>query len=351
MAQAVRHGAPGESPDLGKVAKVTAVVVAVVALGALLATLFVLAGQIFLVGFLGILFAVVFDTLARPLVRRLHMKRSHAFALVVAVVLLVSGSIAFFAGEQIVSQVGELAGKSSEAYMQVKERAQSMPPPIGGGNGAASQSGTPPDAPTVVAGAVKIASTIGAVVSGVFLTVLMSLFFGFAPEDYVDASIRLLPGHWQERAWSLARETHADLERWLLGQLMTMCIIGAFVFVGLMIVGVELAPLLALISAVFNFVPYIGPLVSPIPGIFTVLGEDGSKLAWVIAVYVVAEFLESWVVTPLVQKKETKIPPALLLFFQALLAIVAGPLGVIVSTPLLVVIMTWVRVLVIERED
>jgi predicted PurR-regulated permease PerM len=351
MAQAIRRDAPGESPDLLTIAKITAVIVGVVALGALLATLLVLAGQIFLFGFLGILFAVIFDTLARPLVRRFHMKRRYAFALVVAAVFLAAGSIAFFAGEQIVSQVDELTAKSSEAYMKLKQQAQSLPPPIGGGNGAASQSGTPPDAPTVVAGAVKVAGALTGILSGVLLTVLMSLFFGFAPEEYVEAGIRLLPERWQSRAASLAEATHADLKQWLFGQLTTMGIIGAFVFVGLLIVGVKLAPLLGLITALCNFVPYIGPLVSPIPAIFTVLGEDAGKLPAVIGVYVAAEFLESWVVTPLIQKKRSHIPPALLLFFQALMGIIAGPLGIVVSTPLLVVIMTWVRVLVIERED
>jgi predicted PurR-regulated permease PerM len=352
MSQVARHETPSGSPDLRTVAKVTAVIVSVVAFGALVATLLALAGEIFLLGFLGILFAVVFDTLAKPLTRRLHMKRRYAFVLVVSVLFLALGAIALFAGEQIVTQVDQLTATSSQAYMDLKEKAQSLPPPIGGGQGAASQSGTPPDAPTVVAGAFKVASTISEIGSAFLLTVLMSLFFGYSPEDYVDAGIRLLPDHWQGRATLLAKATHADLKQWLFGQLTTMGIIGSFVFVGLMIAGVKLAPLLGLITALCNFVPYIGPFVSPIPAIFAVLGDGGpSKLPVVLGVYVAAEFLESWVITPFIQKKRSHIPPALLLFFQALMGLVAGPLGVVVSTPLLVVIMTWVRVLVIEPRD
>ena len=83
MAQAVPRDAPGEPPDLRRVAKTTAVVVGVVAFAALVATVLVLGAQIFLVGFLGILCALVFVTISRPIARRLHMKRKHAFAIVV----------------------------------------------------------------------------------------------------------------------------------------------------------------------------------------------------------------------------------------------------------------------------
>src|SRR3546814_10836115 len=72
--------------------------------------------------------------------------------------------------------------------------------------------------------------------------------------DVCSSDLRLLPDTWQGRATLLAKATHADLKQWLFGQLTTMGIIGAFVFVGLMIVGVKLAPLLALISALCNFV-------------------------------------------------------------------------------------------------
>ena len=97
--------------------------------------------------------------------------------------------------------------------------------------------------------------------------------------------------------------------------------------------------------------PYLGAFVAPIPGILVTLGEDSSKLPYVIGVYFCVQMIEGWVVTPLIQKKRNNIPPALLLFFQALVGLVAGPLGIVVSTPLLVIIMTWVRVLWVERQD
>jgi predicted PurR-regulated permease PerM len=352
MAQAVpRRDALGEPPDLRAVAKVTAVVLLVVASAALLATLLVLGAQIFLVGLLGILCALVFVTISTPVARRLHMKRKHAFAIVVALTFLGLGALLYFTGDQLVSQVDQLVQKSSETFMTLKETAKSLPAPIGGRNGAASGSATPPDAPQVVAGAVKVASTVTGFASACLLVALMSFFCGYAPEEYVDAGIKLLPQRWQERAWALSDATYADLKQWLFAQLFTMAFDAVFVLVGLLIVGVKLAPVLAIITGVCGFVPYIGAFVAPIPGILVVMGEDPSKLPFVIGVYFAVQMIEGWIVTPLVQKKNNNIPPALLLFFQALIGLLAGPIGVVVSTPLLVIIMTWVRVLWVERQD
>jgi predicted PurR-regulated permease PerM len=351
MAQAARRDDPGESPDLWRVAKTTAVVVAVVASAALVATILVLGAQMLLVGFLGILCALVFVTISRPVARRLHMKRKYAFAMVVALTFLALGALLFFTGEQLVSQFDELVSRSSETFTTLQAKAKSLPAPIGGRNGAASGNTAPPAAPEVVAGAMKVVSTIAGVGSALLLVALMSFFCGYAPEEYVDAGIKLLPESWQERAWALSDATYGDLKQWLFAQLFTMAFDAVFVLVGLMIVGIKLAPVLAIITGVCGFVPYLGAFVAPIPGILVVLGEDPSKLPFVIGVYFAVQMIEGWIVTPLVQKKRSNIPPGLLLFFQALIGLVAGPLGVVVATPLLVIIMTWVRVLWVERGD
>ena len=351
MAQAVHRDAPGEARDLRTVARTTAVVVAVVAFAALIATVLVLGAQMLLVGFLGILCALVFVTISRPIARRLHLKRKYAFAMVVAATFLGLGALLYFTGDQLFSQLDELLKKSGETFSAIQAKARSLPAPIGGRNGAASGNAAPPDAPQVVAGAMKVVATVSTIASGFFLVALMSFFCGYAPEEYIDAGIKLLPASWQERAWTLSDATYADLKQWLFAQLFTMAFDAVFVLVGLLVVGVKLAPVLAIITGVCGFVPYLGAFVAPIPGILVVLGEDPSKLPFVIGVYFAVQMFEGWVVTPLIQKKRNNIPPALLLFFQALIGLVAGAVGVVVSTPLLVIIMTWVRVLWVERQD
>ena len=351
MEQAARRDPLRESSELRRVAKATMVVVAIVASASLLATVLVLGAQIILVGFLGILCALVFVTISRPIARRLHMKRKYAFALVVALTFLGLAALLYFTGDQLVSQFDELLKRSGETFTAIQDKAKSLPAPIGGRHGAANGSAAPPDAPQVVAGAMKVATTISGFASACVLVALMSFFCGYAPEEYIDAGIKLLPERWQERAWTLSDATYADLKQWLFAQLFTMAFDAVFVLVGLLIVGIKLAPVLAIITGVCGFVPYLGAFVAPIPGILVTLGEDSSKLPYVIGVYFCVQMIEGWVVTPLIQKKRNNIPPALLLFFQALVGLVAGPLGIVVSTPLLVIIMTWVRVLWVERQD
>jgi predicted PurR-regulated permease PerM len=64
--------------------------------------------------------------------------------------------------------------------------------------------------------------------------------------------------------------------------------------------------------------------------------------------YVVAQSLEGYVLTPLVQRRAVEMPPALLILFQVLAGLLLGALGVVLAAPLLAVALVAIKMLYVE---
>ena len=141
-------------------------------------------------------------------------------------------------------------------------------------------------------------------------------------------------------------EIRTVLRRWLVGQLIDMIFVGLFTYIGLSLLGVPLAGLIGLLAALFNFVPNFGALLSLIPA---VLVAPPTLVLWVIGLYIVIQTFEGQVLQPLIQGRAVSIAPALLLITQVLMGLLAGPMGVILATPLMAVTAILVRRLYVEQ--
>lgn len=109
-----------------------------------------------------------------------------------------------------------------------------------------------------------------------------------------------------------------------------------------------LAFTLALIAGILNFVPYIGPLVSAVPAVLLALLQGPQVALYVALLYLGAQTIESYVLTPLVQQRAISLPPALTLSAQTLLGVLLGILGVVLATPLAAITLVVIRKLYVE---
>jgi predicted PurR-regulated permease PerM len=125
--------------------------------------------------------------------------------------------------------------------------------------------------------------------------------------------------------------------------------VGVLTGVGLAIARVPLALTLGLIAGALSFIPYLGPLLSVIPGVMVALGSDPSKVPWVVVVYVVVQFLESNFITPLIEQETTSVPAALLIVVQVLLTLLVGGMGIVLAAPLTVAASVFVQMLYVRR--
>ena len=116
------------------------------------------------------------------------------------------------------------------------------------------------------------------------------------------------------------------------------------------IMGIPMWLLLALIAGLLNFIPNFGPIIAMIPAVLVALSQSPSMALWVAGVYIAIQVVESNLITPLVQNKMLHIPPAMIIIAQMLIAPFSGGWGLVLATPLMVIVMVLVQELYVKRQ-
>lgn len=196
-----------------------------------------------------------------------------------------------------------------------------------------------------------IAALFGSVFrTGAYVTVLLfaAVYFAVQPTRYVEALLRLVPASRRERTQDVLDLLGTTLRRWLIGQSITMAVVGTLTGLGLFSLGVAAPIALGLISGMFAFIPYVGPILASVPAILMAAMQGPMLAVYVIALYAGIHFVEGNLITPLVQAEAIELPPVLTLFAALVSGLLLGPVGVLLAAPLAVVLLVAVNTLYIE---
>ena len=98
------------------------------------------------------------------------------------------------------------------------------------------------------------------------------------------------------------------------GQVILALIIGVLVYLGLTILGVRYALLLAVLAGVFEIIPIFGPILAAIPAVLIGFIDGGASMAlFVIGLYTIIQQFENQLIYPLVVRKVVGVPPLLVI--------------------------------------
>jgi predicted PurR-regulated permease PerM len=204
------------------------------------------------------------------------------------------------------------------------------------------------DAGDLVSRVTGIASTALAAVTGFLIVLFLGLYLAAEPGLYTAGILRLVPRHHRERAGEVLAKLYETLEWWLVARLASMAVIGVLTWIGLAALGIPLAFLLAVLAAILTFVPYVGPVLSALIPALLALAQSPMKALWVIVLFLGIQTIESYLITPLIERKAVRLPPALTIIAQVLFTLIAGPLGLLLASPLVAVLMVLVQMLYVE---
>lgn len=314
-------------------------VLIVFALGALAALVWTLSDLLLLI-FAAVIVAVVLRAVGNLIRRALPVGESFSVVLALFAILAVLALVIFLFGATLAAQTSELIGRLPAAWAGVKNLlsqygwGDDLLQQIEGLGDYAGQFAA--QVPLVALGLAGIIANIGlALVGGVMLAV--------EPKAYRDGTLLLVPKTARPNAKRAVDATGHALTGWLAAQLVSMIVIGVLTGVGLWIAGVPSALGLGLFAGLAQFVPVVGPVVSAIPGLMISATTDWSTFGWAALVYVGVQQIEGNLVTPYVQKHIAGIPMALALFSIVAFGVLFGPLGVILATPLTLVVLVLVK--------
>lgn len=185
-------------------------------------------------------------------------------------------------------------------------------------------------------------ATITVVFGGVLSFVLIIVFsFYFAVQETgIDDFIKIVsPIKYQKDLINLWKRSQVKIGLWMQGQLILAVIVGVLVYLGLTILGVKYALLLAVIAAIFELIPVFGPILSAIPAILIGFVDGGATTGLlVIGLYIIIQQFENHLIYPLVVTKVVGVPPLLVILALLIGAQLAGFLGIILSVPIAAVI-------------
>lgn len=304
--------------------------------------------DVVLLGFAGLLLALLLRTPADWLVRRTRLPEGVAVGLVAVGLLGLLTALFVWRGPAIGEQTGELREQIPAAVEQLGNRLREYD----WGRSLLDNLPEPaellPDTQGAVARATGVLSGTFTFLTNTVLILFLGLVLALGPSTYVKGAVRLVPPRRRERARDVLHQLAHTLRWWLVGRLISMAVIGVLTGAGLALLGVPLAVVLALIAALLSFIPNIGPVLSAFPAVLLGLAESPQLALSVAGLYAGVQFVESYILDPIVDRKTIYLPPALTVLAQLSMALVAGLLGVALATPLLAVVVVLVRTLYIE---
>jgi predicted PurR-regulated permease PerM len=299
-----------------------------------------------LVAFAGILLGVLLDGATRPLSEHTRLPRAISLTLVLLMLIAAAGGLILLIGPAVVDQALALQDQIPRAWDTIREYMTTHEWTREIWSRISQQGGTMSfDALGKVTGA--FSTVFGAVVNTVII-VFLGIYFAYTPDVYINGLMRLLPNERRGRARKVITILGSVLRRWLAARLTSMAVIAVLTGVGLLIIGVKMALALALIAGILAFIPYVGPVLSLLPAIMVALPDGFVMVALVGIIYGTVQALESYIITPLVEKMATSVPPAVLIMAQITMGVLAGGLGILIATPLAVLVMVLVLKLYVE---
>ncbi len=299
--------------------------------------------------FAGLLFAVFLHGLSRGASQKTPLTYGWALAGVILTLVMLAAGLLLYAVPTLTQQAGQLRGElTSAAQSTIQELRQ-----YEFLNDSLKQVQPEQIFSTALGGQTFhfVRQTVSGIVGalGSLLVILfIGIYFAVEPNLYLRGVTALVPPARRERFREVLGNLGKTLWWFLMGRLVSMAVIGIFSGVGLYFLGIPFAGLLAVLAAILVFIPYIGPVLALIPPLLLALQQGPRTAAYVLILYLVIQFVESYLLTPLMQRRQVELPPVVTIAALVAMGMLTGMLGLILATPLAAVIMVLIRDFYVE---
>jgi predicted PurR-regulated permease PerM len=181
-------------------------------------------------------------------------------------------------------------------------------------------------------------STASTVFGGVlsFLLVVVLSFYLSVESDGISNFLRIVTPAKNERyVLGLWKRSQHKIGLWMQGQVVLAIIVAMLVFLGLTLLRIDNALLLAMLAGMFEIIPIFGPILAAIPAVTLALVTNGMTSALlVVGLYIIIQQFENQLIYPLVVRKIVGVPPLISILALIIGSKLAGFVGLLVSVPL-----------------
>ncbi|MCP3374019.1 AI-2E family transporter [Bradyrhizobium cajani] len=311
--------------------------------------------------FTGMLLGVGLNALTGALGRRVHLPHPVRLAIVCIALAVMLAGVAYLGGATIAEQASLLSKTIKSQISNVRSFLENHGIDTSFfdlGNGApaattdaASTPAPPPASHGGLPGAGALASSGGAIVSqtfkllfgaisavgNIFIVLFLGLAFAAQPSLYHDGLLFLAPARHRSRAALIIDRISDTLERWLIAQIVVMIAVGVVTWIGLAIIGIPGSFILGIQAGLLAFIPTVGAIIAGVVVVLASLASGWIPALSAFLLFMGVHAMESYVLTPILQRQALDIPPATLFAFQILLGVVFGIWGLALALPLVAI--------------
>ena len=181
-----------------------------------------------------------------------------------------------------------------------------------------------------------IFSTVRNVFGGVFgiITILLLTFYMLVESrEIFSFFVRLFPPKQRPRVAMISATVTSKVSAWLGGQLLLSLLIGLTSAIGLWAMGVPYFYVLALISAIGEMIPMIGPILAAIPAILVAATVSPGLAIGVAVFFIVQQQVENTVLVPKIMGRQVGLSAVTVIIALGMGGALLGVVGAILSVP------------------
>ncbi len=165
------------------------------------------------------------------------------------------------------------------------------------------------------------------------LVVVISFYFSVQERGIEDFLRIITPSQNEKYVIGLWKRAQEKIGKWIQGQLLLGVLVGVLVFLGLSVLGVKYAFVLAILAGIFEIIPVFGPILAAIPAVIFGFLDSVTLGLTVLGFYVIIQQFENHLIYPLVVRKVIGVPPILVILSLIVGAKLAGFMGIILAVP------------------
>jgi predicted PurR-regulated permease PerM len=327
-----------------------------VAFATLLVATWYFAATLFLI-FAGMLLGVALNAMTHLLGRVTTLPHSLRLAAICLLLAALLSGVIFLGGATIAQQATVLGNTIKSQVVNVKaflekygvdtsylELGNLTAPPAGSAETPSAPAHNLPSASALASGGgailgqtLKIVLGTVSAVGNFFIVLFLGLCFAAQPGVYRNGLIYVAPARHRANVAIVVDRIGDTLERWLMAQMITMFAVFAITWLGLALIGIPSSFILGVQAGLLTFIPTVGALIG---GLIVVLASLASGWFAALSAFVLflgIHALESYILTPMLQRQALEIPPATLFAFQILLGVVFGIWGLALALPLMAI--------------
>ena len=190
---------------------------------------------------------------------------------------------------------------------------------------------------------INLAGNLGSGLVRIIFVLVVSLMISIEPNSYKEGVLFITPKVLRNKFRNIIEKSNIALSNWMFSMVISSLFVGLLSLIILSILDIKYVISNAIIAMVLNIIPNIGPVISAIFPISIALLDNIWKPLLVLGSYIFIQNVESYVIMPSIMKKKTNLLPGLTLISQFGFTFIFGPLGLILSLPLALVIQVIIK--------